>query len=59
MLHSHEIVATKPIDLTKYLKKVKLGRNSGTPAQIKQIERVLSVKYPGVELILLDEQAKK
>ena len=58
-LHSHEIIATKPIDLTKYLKKVKLGRNSGTPAQIKQIERVLSAKYPGAELILLDEQTKK
>ena len=58
-LHSHEIIATKPIDLTKYLKKVKLGRNTGTPAQIKQIERVLSAKYPGAELILLDEQTKK
>ena len=58
-LHSHEIIATKPIDLTKYLKKVKLGRNSGTPAQIKQIKRVLSAKYPGAELILLDEQAMK
>jgi len=58
-LHSHEIIATKPIDLTKYLKIVKLGRNSGTPAQIAQVERVLSAKYPGAELILLDEQAKK
>lgn len=59
LLHSHEIIATKPIDLTKYLKTVKLGRHSGTPAQIKQIERVLSAKYPGTELILLDEQTKK